>query len=241
MPKPTKEFLKEVATDFYNKWKFPNCCGSIDGKHCRIKNPQDGGSSFFNYKKYFSIVIQAVADANRRFLVIEVGGRGNQSDGGTFQASELYQLLESENFMPDDKILPNSNYVLPHILIGDEAYPLKKYLMRPFPRNSLNDEKSIINERLSMARKTIECAFGITSMKWRVLTKAMECSVSNANLIVMTCCLLHNIVTDKDNLSMQDLNFISQGQSPASRRNNHSSVIATTIREKFMDYFVSNP
>nr|CAI5828891.1 unnamed protein product [Callosobruchus analis] len=89
MPQPTREDFKRIAEEYYRLWQFPMCIGSIDGKHCRIRCPANSGSAFFNYKQYFSIVLQAVADANKKFIAIEVGGKGKQSDGGTFHYSTL--------------------------------------------------------------------------------------------------------------------------------------------------------
>jgi len=68
MPKPTTEDWVEISNIFYTKTNFPNCLGAIDGKHIRCKNPNDYGSLYFNYKKYFSIVLMAVVDANLNFL-----------------------------------------------------------------------------------------------------------------------------------------------------------------------------
>lgn len=76
MPQLSADQLKNISLDFENIWNFPNCIGSLDGKHCRVKRPKTSGSAFFNYRKFFSIVLQAVADAKKRFLTIEVGGRG---------------------------------------------------------------------------------------------------------------------------------------------------------------------
>lgn len=98
MPQPSEDQLMNIALDFKEMWHFPNCIGSLNGKHCRVKRPKKSGSVFFNYMHYFSIVLQAVADARKRFLTIEVGGRGKQSDGGTFNASSLNRLLKRGAF-----------------------------------------------------------------------------------------------------------------------------------------------
>lgn len=61
----------------------------------------------YNCKSFYSTVLQAVADANAKFLVVEVGGYGKQSDGGTFSASDLYEQLEKGKLnIPPDTPLP---------------------------------------------------------------------------------------------------------------------------------------
>jgi len=144
MPQPTKEIISKTADNFWKLWNFPNCAGAIDGKHIRIRCPPHSGSMFNNYKKYFSIVLQGVADANCKFIAIEVGGYGKQSDGGT-------------------------NTKMPYVFVGDEAYPLLEILLRPYSRRDINASNEYFNSRLSRARRCIECAFGIITSKWRLL------------------------------------------------------------------------
>lgn len=58
------------------------------------------------------------------------------------------------------------------MFIGDEAFPLKTYLMRPIPGRSLdNQQQKVYNYRVSRARRTIENAFGILVARWRVLKR----------------------------------------------------------------------
>lgn len=79
---PDQDKLSACEKDYYEIWGMPNCVGAIDGKHIAIKCPPKSGSQFFNYKKYFSIVLMAVCDATYKFNYIDVGAYGSQHDGG---------------------------------------------------------------------------------------------------------------------------------------------------------------
>lgn len=57
IPPPTEEMFQEVAAVFFEKCRFPNCLGAIDGKHVRIKCPNNSVSRYFNYKHFFFIVL----------------------------------------------------------------------------------------------------------------------------------------------------------------------------------------
>jgi len=152
MPSPTEEIFQEIVKDFNIRWNFPNCVGSIDGKHIRIKCPPNSGSQYFNYKHYHSIALQTVVDANLKFVTADVGAYGKQSDGGFFRYSALYQSLETRSLkLPEDMVLPSSEVTLPYIFVGDEAYPLTTYLMKPYSKRTLDRSKAVFNYRLSRA------------------------------------------------------------------------------------------
>ncbi|CAH1986986.1 unnamed protein product [Acanthoscelides obtectus] len=189
--------------------------------------------------------MQAVADAKRRFVAVEVGGRGKQSDGGTFIASTLYKLIEKNKYkIPRPKRLPNSDVIAPYVLVGDEAYPLKHYLMRPYPERVLNNERKCFNIRLSTARQTIECAFGILTCKWKILRKPIETNRRNALYIIKAACILHNTILDLNGDSDLDIqNVLSNPALCENRhnnlgvRNNNPSRRAKNVRIQFTNYF----
>ena len=85
----TAEGWLEVERAFNNKGKFPHVLGCIDGKHIAIRKPAKSGTDYFNYKKFFSIILMALVDSNLKFMWVEIGANGSCSDGQIFNESEL--------------------------------------------------------------------------------------------------------------------------------------------------------
>lgn len=82
LSEPTTSQYVDIEKDFNLMWNTPNCVGAIDGKHVAIKCPHKSGSMYYNYKKYFSLVLMGVCDAKYTFTSVSVGSYGSQSDGG---------------------------------------------------------------------------------------------------------------------------------------------------------------
>lgn len=180
LPEPTREHWESIAVGFESKWHFPHCIGALDGKHVVIKKPGKTGSSYFNYKHTCSIVLMAIVDSNYKFVIIDVGSKGRFSDGGIFSTSIFSKKMRSGTLqLPPPKVLPLIEYPMPYVLVGDEAFPLSENLMRPYPRRSVtnNYENKVFNYRLSRARQTVECTFGILAARFRVFRAPFETKI----------------------------------------------------------------
>jgi len=57
------------------------------------------------------------------------GSYERNSDGGIFAHSKLGKCLETHLGTPEDKKLPGTSCLTPHVIVGDKAFPLKTYLM----------------------------------------------------------------------------------------------------------------
>nr|CAH7740880.1 unnamed protein product [Callosobruchus chinensis] len=248
MPFPTTEMLEKSANDYENLWNFPNCVASIDGKHVRIKCPKKTGSKHYNYKGFFSVVLQALVDAHYKFLSVDVGAYGRQSDSGVFSESNLFQHMETGSFpFPQPRQIPGSTMTLPYVILGDQGYPLKKYLLRPYPTGTAERprETEIYNYRLSRARRTVECAFGILVSKWRCLKTELQVEPHHVDKLVLTACLLHNILIDKEGLDegvlqkIDSTNIVENARSTVAgpRCNNRAGRDAYYIRDQFKIFF----
>lgn len=189
---------EKVEEAFNNRWNFPNCVGAMDGKHISIKCPANSGSLFYNYKQFYSIVLFAIVDADYKFLYIDVGRNGRMSDGGVFANTPIYKKLQSHALrLPPNKPLPGREKSIPHLIVGDDAFPLKTYLMKPYPAREMDITKRIFNYRLSRVRRIVENVFGILASRFAVFKKAIPLEPEKAEKVILACCTLHNFLRSK--------------------------------------------
>ncbi|XP_008185414.1 uncharacterized protein LOC103310083 [Acyrthosiphon pisum] len=243
MPPPSVQDWEKIGDDFWNKWNFPNCLGALDGKHVEIFAPPNSGSQFFNYKRTFSIVLLALVDANCKFIAVDLGSYGKNSDGGIFANSNFGKALEMGKFnVPKEKNLPGTQCSVPHVIVGDEAFPLKTYLLRPFPGSTINGdiEKQIFNYRLSRARRVSENAFGHLVQKFRIYFRSINLLPENVDNVILTTCILHNYIKEND-LIVQHLDLVeiepNWGNLPRQGGNAHNS--AFLVRDTYKQFFNS--
>ena len=98
----TKEEFLEKAQDFKEMHQFPHAFGAIDGKHIAIKKPRRGGSLYWNYKGFHSILLLAVVDADCKFIYCDIGGKGRASDSQVFNGTDLKDALDTGTLpLPD--------------------------------------------------------------------------------------------------------------------------------------------
>jgi len=241
MPKPNKDKWIDISKTFYSKTNFPNCLGAIDGKHVRCKNPENFGSLFYNYKKYFSIVLMAVVDANLNFIYIDVGAYGREADSTVFRQSAFGKMLYSQQLqIPDPVALPlTENNIQPFVFVADEAFGLHANLLRPFPGRGLNNTRRVFNYRLSRARRTVECAFGVLANKWRVLHTTILVEPKFCDDIIKACCVLHNFVRKRDGYNYDEETDVHNldNLTTHGRNVNRSGI---DVRDNFADYFMAD-
>lgn len=189
------EAWRQVAEQFEHLWNFPNCLGAVDGKHIQIEAPSHSGSLYYNYKGTYSVVLMAIVDSSLRFVGVDVGAYGHQSDGGTFKLSKMGRRLSKGSLnLPPPSQLPESTTVAPYVFVGDEAFQLRPDFLRPYPGRYLEDDRRIFNYRLSRARRCVENAFGILAARWRVFRRTIDLLPENVMAVTLAACVLHNFL-----------------------------------------------
>jgi len=173
---------------------------------------------------------------------------------GVLEYTDFYDKLQNECL-----IISESSDVkgrkLPAVLIGDEAFSLRKEFLKPYSVKQLTRERNIFNYRLSPARRIIKNVFGILVAKFGIFKTHINIQLDNIKNAVMASCALHNFLrrtstdmyTPSECFDTEDLqngtataglrsNPSSMGTSKRGNNRNHQ-LTGKAVRSKFVEYF----
>uniref|UniRef100_A0A1A8RNV6 Zgc:113227 n=1 Tax=Nothobranchius rachovii TaxID=451742 RepID=A0A1A8RNV6_9TELE len=190
---PTLQKLQEMADYFETRWGIPQCVGAIDGSHIPIIAPQGFHTDYFNRKGWHSIILQGIVDGRGMFWNVYAGQPGSLHDARVLRLSAFWDLVAHGQLHPTStKNIEGVN--VGFYVLGDSAYPLQNWLLKPFSDNGrLTAEQQMYNRKTSRARVVVENAFGRLKGRWRCLLKRNDSDVELLKYMVLTCCVLHNI------------------------------------------------
>jgi hypothetical protein len=137
----------------------------------------------------------ALADASYTFTYIDVGCNGRVSDGGVFNNCTLSSALENNTLnLPGPIPLPGREKLLPYLIVADDTFAMKPYLIKPYSYKDQPGPNRVFNYRLSRARRIVENVFGIIANRFRILRKPLMLTPNKVNNIVLAICAVHNFL-----------------------------------------------
>ena len=142
-PSSEQEWI-EISQKFETRWNYPHALGAIDGKHVTIRKPSNVSSYYYNYKHTHSIILFAIAGLEYECLYADVRSNGRANDSGVWNKSSLSQAIQNGSVkLPKDDPLPVNGVIAPYVFVGDEAFALKKFMMKPYPQQNLTVDKRV--------------------------------------------------------------------------------------------------
>lgn len=233
---PSGDALKEVT----DKWGIPQCSSSVDGSHIQVKPPARNHTDYYNRKGWYSMLAQAVVDYKYLFQNLCIGWPGSVHDARVSANSSISKKINSGELLAGGETCVRRRR-LPLFLLGDSAYPLLPWLIKPFSfSSSLSSWQKLCNYRISRARVVVECAFGRLKGRWRRLSKQMDLHIDNVPNVITACCVLHNICEVHQDSFNNDwlLEVVDQPASvPSSSTQSSSSIAGDEICDILMEYF----
>ena len=132
-----------------------------------MQAPPHSGSLYYNYKGFYSIIMLVLVDASYKFLYVDVGAYGADSDASIFRECGLHHALEQDKArLTPSEPLPGSDTEVPYFLVGDDTFALRSWMMKPHSKREMTAAERIFNYRLSRARRIVENAFGILANRY---------------------------------------------------------------------------
>lgn len=168
--------VNAVKVKFYEIANFPDVMGVIDCTHVPIVSPGGPNAEIFrNRKGYFSLNVQMVCDSRRMVTNIVARWPGSTHDSRIFENSVL-----RDNFA-DNRV--NG------LLLGDNGYACKPYLMTPL-LNPVTASEKRYNAAHIATRSGVEQCFGVMKQRFRALKIPLRTRLDNSmNIIVAIACL----------------------------------------------------
>jgi hypothetical protein len=144
----TREFLQTVAAVVQAKGApLNNCIGFIDGTARPICRPTIMQKQLYSgHKRTHCLKFQSITLANGIILHLSAPYPGRRHDAYILRDTFILQQLRL--------------YCPQFCLYGDEGYPLKTQLIRPFLNTRLTEQQQLFNIKMSRLRQCVEWSFG---------------------------------------------------------------------------------
>ncbi len=135
-----------ISNRFGEWWQFQYTLGALDGKHVAIRRPHNCDSLYYNYKGFLSIILLALVDDDYKVIWADIVVHGSPFDAQVFADSELRDAIDDGVIgFPDHDPLSCDDEDTSYFIIGDDAFPLQTWKMKPFVRQNLPESKRIFN------------------------------------------------------------------------------------------------
>ncbi|KAF7815179.1 protein ALP1-like [Senna tora] len=204
--KPTKYMLVDEQVAM---------CLNILAHHAKNRVIQwNFGRSGSTISKYFNIVLKAIIRLNRVVLYKTPTAVPEDSTDQRWKWFKncLRALDETQGSAADSRVLESAlnrprGFKVPaeRYYLVDAGYSIAEGFLAPFrgQRYHLNEwregrhptnPRECFNMRHSAARNLIERCFEMLKNRWAILRSPLYYPVKTHNLIVIACCLLHNLI-----------------------------------------------
>ncbi|VDL82220.1 unnamed protein product [Nippostrongylus brasiliensis] len=183
---PTDEERAAMSRRFFSACRIPKVVGAIDGTHVKIIAPRESEDSYVNRKGYHSINVGAIADLDLKFLWISVAYPGSAHDSRVFRSSALYRDLSAGRKQG--------------VLLGDSAYRLENFLLKPYLGDTMTEPQRCFTEALQRGRVCVERAFGALKRQFLSLHTELQYDPESAAKIINAAVCMRNlcIATSED-------------------------------------------
>ena len=214
---------------------------------------------YLNHTGTHSVILTCIINSNYEIVYADVHSKGWIPKDGAWKNSALnVALLSGDMMLPKSKELPQSEKVASYVFLADDAFPLKPFIMKSYPKNKQSLDEAVFSYRLSRVKRLGENAFGLMASKFPVLKSTMCVIPDKVAQIVLATVILHNLLLRESpgtyftsgivDAEDPETGVVSSGswrkekQQLLRVKNERKNVVsdnALTVRDTFAEYFCS--
>ena len=128
----------------------------------------------------------AIASPSYECLYVNVGTNGRVYDGKALENQELP--------IPSPRCLPGGVQIIPFVLIGDDAFPLKTHMMKHYAQQNLTTERRVYNCRQSRGRRISKNLFSALVNRWCIYHTVMLLEPTAVESVILATLALRNML-----------------------------------------------
>lgn len=202
------EELVNIKLGFQNIHGISQCCGAIDCTYILFNKPLDTNSvDWFDRNYNYSMILQTIVDSKSIFINVFAGFPSFVHNSRIFSCSN-HQLLVTNGKRLNGVSINIRGVDVYEFIIGDTRYMISQHMFVPRSGQRLSSMFQLYNFKHSSTRMCVEHAFGILQGVWRILKRPMtHVHLQNVSSLIITCCILHNIVIDINEIIDKSLLF----------------------------------
>ncbi|XP_053691006.1 putative nuclease HARBI1 [Sabethes cyaneus] len=224
---PTDETEKDdIKLAFYERSGFPSVIGCVGGMHVRILPPGQDKQLYLNDRGFCSLNVMLVCDHTMMVRYVDANNAGSSHNSDVWKNSPLNEQLSTNVKKGEKKFW----------LLGDTSYPLKPYLITPFPEGeNITEREAKFNEIHARARIVVERTRAALKNTFHCLLgpRMLYYKPEKAAQIINACIALHNLRI-KHNMQLDEPETVADDETEPSECN-EASARAIRIRDKIMD------
>lgn len=219
--------IAEAQQAFKNVAGFPRVIGCIDGTHVRILCPSFRRGELFRCRKnFYSINVQIVSSPFDFISNIVARWPGSTHDSRIFENSSLCADLEARRYGNG-------------LLLGDQGYPCRKYLMTKLLHAQTAAEKRY-NSALTTTRTSVERVLGQWKRRFPIVGTILRLKLETSLKVIVATAVLFNLTKLlKEDLPPMDEGVeiwdgeVQQGAPPS------SNAFGNAVRQEIIETYFS--
>ena len=205
--------MTTIKSNFEKAGGMPNCCGAIETAYLKMYPHDSEGDTTvcLDSEKKDSMILQVIVDHKLRFVDVVTGLPGSMTKEDILLGSQIYKLVQNKERLN----VHCEGTELREYIVGGSGFQLLPWLMTPYKKKEMSEDETEFNKKHSATRLVANRALNKLKNVWAVGDGGMWRPGRNKlPIIILACCLLHNIVINMEGDGTSDDLMVSSEPDP---------------------------